>query len=49
MNLGAGMGALRYSCEIVRSCFVYGYVSHLQDIFIQIHHSRITEEQIEVF
>lgn len=50
MQVGAGMDALRYSCKksVLGQSLFTGYVSHLQNIFIQVHDSRVAEQKIEI-
>lgn len=51
MQLDAGMDALQCSWE-KSQLFIWGlftdYVNHLQNIFIQIHDTRVAEEQVEI-
>ena len=51
MQLDAGMDALQCSWE-KSQLFIWelftDYVNHLQNIFIQIHDTRVAEEQVEI-
>jgi hypothetical protein len=48
MQSGAGMDALRYSYKKLAVGPVVYRLRHLQNIFIQVHHTRVTEQKVEV-